>query len=445
MKTIYLYVILGMFNVMAPVYSKKKAPFTIPPTGQPEKLVSEMDLVAPTAMAFDSKNRPYIMNTRTAETFGKLYTIREGKWISTSFLSLIDEKIIPTEKKVTNLQAKGEMVIDDSDCLYATVKNHLIYSPDLGKSFKVYPCKGSLELRTSQRKFEYPPAICKLTDMRYVDRGEKRTPKMAWWAKRGKLSVYLPVKTDDGLDLGEPILITENCMAAGSGGHSGGTSFAVTIGNLTHIVYAECPEDARAGGNPIYAATLDRNTRKIIEKKFLVNAPPKKTDVHTRPTITADSKGYLHVLSGSHGEPFYYLSSLKPEDISEWSKPVKLTGRQCYASIVCDKNDKLHSVFREWIPHASLGYSTGKAKEGTWAKPQTLVHGANKKGKYEYGIFYHRLFIDRKSNLYISFTFFEFKSDIKGVYPEVLIISTDGGKTWRITKTDMLKSDRKTL
>lgn len=213
----------------------------------------------------------------------------------------------------------------------------------------------------------------------------------------------------------------------------------MTVGHRTHIVYAECPDDIARGGNPIYVATIDREQRKVIARQLLVNAPPRKADVHTRPTITADSKGYLHVLSGSHGQPFYYLRSVEPGDISAgWTKPSRLTGRQCYASLVCDQNDRLHSVFREWIPHASLGYASADAAKRNWSANRTLVHGALPRGKYQYGIFYHRLFIDRASNLYLAFTFFEFTTDDRGDYPEALAVSHDGGKTWHLATTPSL-------
>lgn len=432
MKKLFAITTIILLTINSKGIEKMKA-FDIPPSGKPELLLGDIKFKAPTAMAFDSKNRPYLINNRNPDSIGLLRTVRDGKWITTSFRSMLDQEKL---SKKRNFHANGELVIDDADGLYTILMGKLIYSPDLGKTFKTYPCSGSLELRVGPNKLEFPPAICQ-TKTKYVDREKKRQPKMAWWARRGNLSILLPEKTEDGLELGDPILITDKCLAAGSGGHSGGTSFAVTIGDKIHIVYAEAPEDVREGGNPIHIATVDRKTRTVLAKKFLVTAPPRKTDVHTRPTITVDSKGYLHVLSGSHGQPFFYLKSLNPNDITGgWTKPAPMIGKQCYASIVCDKEDRLHSVFREWIPHPSLGYSYAEAEEGKWTKPVTLVHGANPKGKKEYGIFYHRLFIDRASNLYINFTFFEFKTGDKGIYPEVLIVSKDRGKTWQLASSE---------
>lgn len=409
-------------------------PFDIPPHNKPALLLGDIKLEAPTAMAFDSKNRPYLINNRNPTSFGLIRTVRNGEWVTVSLRPVLADGKQLTKR---NLHAPGELVIDDADALYATIAETLIYSPDLGKTFKAYRCRGSLELRVGPNRLSAPPAICSTTGMRYVDRGKEQERDMAWWAKRGTLSVLLPTKDKEKLELGAPIEISDNCQAAGSGGHSGGTSFAVTTARKTHLVYAELPKDVRNGGNPIYIATVDRETRTVVAREHLIVAPPQKADVHTRPTITVDSRGYLHVLSGSHGQPFFYLRSLKPNDITGgWTKPVRLTGRPCYASIVCDEHDRLHSVYRDWLPPPTLGYAAASAVDGKWGKSTTLVHGATLKKKNEYGIFYHRLFIDRASNLYVSFTFFEFGTGDKGNYPEALMVSKDEGKTWLLARKD---------
>jgi hypothetical protein len=426
MRSIYktgILFILSFSNYSQAQEGQSIAPFEIPPSGKPGLLIGNIELEAPTAMAFDSQNRPYLINNRNPKSFGLIQTMRDGRWETLSCLNAIKGVTLPVKR---NMGAPGELVIDDADCLYATIAGRLVYSPDLGKTFQAYPCQGSLELRVGPQPLATPPAICQITNYRnpYI--------ASAKWARLGTLSVILPEKTKDGLKLGDPILITNKCLVAGSGGHSGGTSFAVTVGQYTHLVYTEMPKTSD-GGNPIYIATIDRKTRSVIATQFLVNAEPKKPDVHTRPTIAADSKGYLHVVSGSHGEPFYYLRSRKPNDITGgWTAPVQMGGRQCYASLVCDDQDRLHSVFREWLPHASLGYQSKAAVDGEWAASRTLVHGALKRDRYEYGIFYHRLFIDRASTLYLSFTFFEFGTGDEGDYPEALAVSNDRGKSWQL-------------
>lgn len=372
-------------------------------------------------MAFDSQNRPYLINNRNPGSYGQIRTRQEDGWKNLSFLDAIETANRPTRRE---LHARGQLVFDDADALYATVGGWLVYSSDFGASFSAYRCPGSLELRVGQNSLAMPPAIAQRTNI-------QDTPGVRW-GSRSTLSIFLPTKVEGGLELGEPIWITDDCLIAGSDVHSGGTSFAVTTGLLTHLVYTKMPDDP-AGGNPTYIATVDRRTRSVVAREFLVNAQPVQPDIHSHPTVAVDSRGYLHVIAGAHGQPFYYLRSLMPASITRgWTNPAEMAADQCYASLICDQGDRLHSVFRQWRPHATLGYQTKAAMSDNWSEVQTLVHGALRRDRWEYGIFFHRLFIDRNSVLYLSFTFYENHTTSKGQYPEALAVSEDGGKSWRL-------------
>ena len=48
----------------------KQAPFEIPPEGKPEVLVGGIKFEGPSALAFDSLNRPYMFHSREPESFG---------------------------------------------------------------------------------------------------------------------------------------------------------------------------------------------------------------------------------------------------------------------------------------------------------------------------------------------------------------------------------------
>jgi len=427
-----------MLLMIGSTTAANRQPFDIPPHGKPEQLLGDIKMNAPTAMAFDSQNRPYLLNNRNPESFGLLATVRNGEWVTFSLRSVLGEKKL-LEKRT--MHAFGELVIDDDDALYATIAKTLIYSPDLGETLKAYPVDGTLELRVGPNSLNAPPAISLITNKQRVDRGPVRLPEMAWWAQRSTLSLLLPTKDEQGLILGEPILISDNCLVAGSGGHSGGTSFAVTTAGKTHVVYAELPEDPRTGGSPIHISTVDRKTRAVVAEEFLVTAMPIKANGHARPTITVDSKGYLHVISGAHqGHSFFYMRSLEPNDITGgWTLPVRMSGRQTYASIVCDEKDQLHSVYRDFRPRPTLGYATASAADGEWGSPTMLVDSNT---DLKYGIFYHRLFIDRASTLYLSFTFWEHATGAEGDYPEALAVSTDYGRTWQIAESDTIRSNR---
>ncbi len=407
-------------------------PFVIPPDGQGEKLIGELDYDAPTAMAFDSISRPYMIEMWRPELFGQVVTIRKGQWVKRSFLPAIMEAypdFKPTKSPLPH--ARGMITIDDADHIYIVFpigrgsdrQNVLLYSQDFAKSWKLYklpPGRVSLEVETGHNDMSAPPAVGLLRVTKEV-RGT--------WGGHSTLSVYLPTKTDVGLDLGEPIIVSKNALTGSSGGHSGGGSFAVTRGNNTHVVYSEMPAEGK-NGNPVFIATIDRKARAIAATEFLVTAGPRKADGHSRPVIAADRDGYLHVISGSHNTAFQYTHSLKPNDITAgWAAPAPMADGQTYCSLVCDTRNRLHSAFRQWQPHATLCY---QRRFDHWSEPKTLVHGANTREKWMYGVFYHRMFIDRDGALYISFTFYENITQGEGDYPRALIVSVDGGESWQL-------------
>lgn len=414
------------------------APFQIPPTGRPEVFETLVRYEAPSALAFDSRNRPYMFATRDPESYGYLLTLRDGQWVKRSFLGelrkAIPEMRIPDKRFFHSL---GSLFIDDDDAIYATVpvwgeddwpsKYALVYSSDGGEHFSVYPLPGRkafMEIRTGNNAKGTTPALATLT---------LRKKHPAEWGNYYILHVYLPKKQGDGLVLGEGIKVTEDCF--GIANHSGGYSFAATAEGKTHFVYGEIPDQERTA-NPTYVATIDRADRKVEEKVLLTRAWPEVTDVHSTPVITMDSEGYLHVLSGAHGNPFLYARSQKPHDISGgWTIPKAMHRKQTYASLVCDANDRLHSVYRI---HPQLLYQHKPAKEGEWSEPVVLANPPE--GHEGYSIYYHRLFLDRKDNLYLSFSFYEMHTKDEGVYPRVLAVSRDHGQTWTVASTRLFQT-----
>ena len=405
-------------------------PFRIPPEGEPEQLGGELKYERPTAMAFDSRNRPYMFNACEPELFGHILTLRDGGWERLSYLNALKEKypnLAPPNER--DLHAPGTLTIDDTDNLYAIIyvsgRPVLVFSPNLGESFQVYklpggPRRAFLEVRTGNNDLSQPPAIGTLAHRKdYPTR----------WTAYYDLSVILPARTENGLDLGKPIQVTDRCF--GVSNHSGGYSFAVTTGAKTHVTYAEIPEEPETG-NPTFVATIDRGSRKLTAREFLVDAHPRKADVHSTPVIAADSEGFLHVLAGAHGGSFQYLRSRAPESItSRWTDPVSLGGRQTYATLICDAEDTLHTVFR--IHPRLLQQSKSAGRE--WSGKQALATAP--KGHRGYTIFYHRLFIDQRGKPYLSFTFWEQDTRAEGRYPRVVITSDDGGETWELATTEV--------
>jgi hypothetical protein len=259
----------------------------------------------------------------------------------------------------------------------------------------------------------------------------------AKWTYYHRLSLLVPEKEGDRLKIPDnPAVVTEKCF--GMSNHSGAYSWAVTRAGKTHLVYTECPEKPN-GGNPTYAATYDRAGNKITGRKFLENAHPRnKTDVHSTPVITIDSRGYLHVLTGAHNGPFYYRRSKKPGDaLGAWTKTSRAGQGQTYASLLCDRQDVLQLVYRRQrgTPGALCHRSKPAAGEKTkWSKCTDLVYPPGKRSGYV--IFYHRLFSDRLGAIYISFTFLEIKRSDGGNYLRALLFSGNQGKTWKLATTN---------
>ena len=209
-----------------------------------------------------------------------------------------------------------------------------------------------------------------------------------------------------------------------------------------HVVWAEATDPAEdVPGVPTYAATYNRATGRLGNPALVAYGPP-ANDIHNSPSITLDSRGYLHVLAGTHGRPFPYAQSLASNDAGGgWTEPV-LVGddlRQTYIGLVCDPDDTLHLVYRLWRSgeephpaghHAVLAYQRKPAGE-PWQEPEALVVPPFS----EYSIFYHRLTIDRLGRLFLSYdcwsTYWFYRNDHPGSR-RALMTSADGGATWRL-------------
>jgi len=439
-----LILVLALFAVAAamaaPKPAPRAAPFVMCPSGKADELVGGIRYEGPSALAFDSRNRPYLFHTREAASCGIITTLREGKWRRLSYLAAI-RKARPKFTGFTatpdqrHVHALGSMTIDNADALHAVVgiregdahRPVLVYSPDLGGSFQAYGLPGApgqafLETRVGHNDLSRPPAIGMLTF---------RKAHPARWTAYHDLTITAPVRKGDRLELPPPAHVTADCF--GISNHSGGYSFAVTTGRKTHLVFGEIPAKA-TGGNPTYAATYDRETGKIVAKTFLVTALPRGVDVHSTPVIAVDASRRLHAIAGAHGQSFFSLRSLKPDRIDAgWTKPAPVGSRQTYAALLCDRSNTLHCVFREWKSGvATLSYQTRPAEaEAPWSKSVTLVYAPGKQKGY--GIFYHRAFFDRAGAIYVSFTFNAQKG---GAYPRALMVSEDAGRTWRPATTD---------
>ncbi|MFW6108385.1 MAG: BNR-4 repeat-containing protein [bacterium] len=457
---------------------RDQTPIVLQPQEHEEALFGWQPRFVRNVPSFDHANRPYI-RSRTADldATGFVHVLDDGRWVERGFLDAVKAKY-PTFAGT----CKGggwwpsRIVFDADDHAYTLVRirledksqrNLLLRSSDRCRTWQVHDLPDgtfSIEHWTGHNEIPGPPPIAILTKL-------KDHP--ARWASVMRLSVLFPQKTADGIVLGKPVVVSERCV--GMSQHSGGASFAATRDGKTHLVWAdvnyvpgEKPRpgtvmsihrgrrttitrtDRDARGCPTFLATYDHGTGRLGVPVRLGYAPP-PNDVHNTPGVCLDGEGHLHAVTGAHGAPFYYLRSRQPNDAyGGWEAPqptVSAAGgseaRQTYLAMVIDLEDTVHIVFRQWRKdeahhegkqYAALSYQR-KRKGYRWEEPRPLVV-APVPG---YSIFYHKLALDRRGRLFLSYSHWSTSEPYKSLpgryhYPAVLC-SRDGGSTWHLATT----------
>ena len=410
---------------------------------------------------FDLNNRPYIRH-RTAHKYTStaLFLLEDGKWAERPYVPAVQEAYPDYRGFYMGGGSVGAKVAFDGDngaytplLAMRTGKPHqavVVYTPDAGHTYSVHPFEGAafdIEQFTGHNALDIPPTVL----------GYRKTKDHpARFCAYHDLLLHLPKKVDGKLQMGDPVLVSDNCL--GSCQHSGGPASTVTRDGKTHVVWGEVAEDD-APGVPTYIATYDHAGAKLGDKVFLDHGPP-VNDVHNVPAVTMDSEGYIHVVTGAHGANFKHLRSLRPNDAyGGWTRPVNVLdagyvddntdedgqGRQTYISLVCDQQDALHIAYRQWRRgvdeyHAGNIYAAlsvqSKPKGQPWgpAQPRVIppVDG--------YSIYYHKLTVDRLGNLYLSYSYYTADLTYHNEFPQhyhnrAIQLSRDGGKTWKLAET----------
>jgi len=417
----------------------------------------------PNEVYFDLRNSP-IMRERTANKYLSTgVQVWEGdRWVQRSFMDAI-KAAYPTYRGMYGAAGflGAKVAFDGDNWAYTMLRINieggnrilLLVTPDAGRSWQIHEVPGAafdIEQFTGHNALKQPPPI-----LSYVF----TKPHPATFAAYHDLFLYLPKKVDGKVVLGEPIKVAENCV--GSCQHSGGPASTATRDGRTHIVWGEiAPDDA--AGVPTYVATYDQATGKVSEKVLLGYAPP-VNDVHNVPAIAQDSQGFIHVILGSHGEPFQYVRSLKPNDASAFTEAETVlsagyvddktdadgSGRQTYCSLVCGPDDSLYIAYRQWRRnvdkfhpdqiYAALSVQR-KPKDRPWGPAQPIVVPPVP----GYSIYYHKLTIDRRGGLYLSYnhwTNHTYQQDWPDLYHNrAMTTSTDEGRTWKlVTTADFLR------
>lgn len=420
-------------------------PLTLPIVLKPyqhenEQFGYEPDYPTDNQLYFDPQNRPF------ARTSGGVAGLQDGRWFETLFSD--PAKMRATEFKGASFgHASSKIAFDRDGDLYALstagTTPVLLHSADHGQTFSAYPIPGKpgkgsafdIEHFSGHNVPENPPAFVRFT--------QTSSHEKLKWRRVNDLELFLPKKENGRLVIGEPILISAQCI--GLAAHSGIPGSVVSRGAKVHVAWGEATDpQVKVPGLPAYAATYDRETKQLTKPALLGYGPP-ANDVHNSPSITMDSQGFLHVLGGTHGRPFPYAHSLKPNDAGAGWTPGVPTGdnlAQTYIGLVCGPDDTLYSAFRLWqfnvapFPASSYGTLSFQRKRPgqPWEAARILVVAPFS----EYSVFYHRLTIDRRGRLFLSYdywsTFWAYRND-RPERQRAVLMSPDGGNTWKLAET----------
>lgn len=425
----------------------------------------------PNVPAFDRDNRPYLRSRAVDEhTTGYIQTIRNGRWVRRDFTGAI-RAAYPTFAKIRfgGGTFGACITIDDAGNLYTLVRVRLqdnsdhdlvIYSTDLCDTFKVVELPNNeapgskpegfanIEFRASPQAMPRPPLIATLR--------KRADHPLGQWTAHYNMYLIQPRFEGGTLTLSEPTLVTDHGLYMSR--HAGNPSFAVSGGDRTFFTWAETTENNYVPGAPTFIATFDPTTLKISDRQFCAFAYP-PNDGHNSPGIVMDPSGYLHVITGGHGENFKYARSKAPRSTAEgmtdavpmvtkgWSEFGVDRGRQSYLSFVCTADGLLHAVFRQWYkgtePYfiegyfGGLSYQSKPASADAWPETSRLLVVPPLDG---YSIYYQTMTIDRNDRIYLSYGYRNEKKEYGTGEAEnhylALLMSPDHGQTWRLVTTE---------
>ena len=194
----------------------------------------------------------------------------------------------------------------------------------------------------------------------------------------------------------------------------------VSYQGMTHLVY----QDISNEGYLNQVRSYNHKTKEWADPYTLGHG----VDNHARPILTIDYSGYLHVVLSGHNSPVEWRRSLRPNDSSAWTVPVKV-GEGTYPVILCDRDDKLYLTMRA-NNHAGVDFFA-KPPNGPWSKKSRIVKNAEEY-REAYGAFHMQMALDREGALHAVIDFYEGQDQVgRGIHQAVCYAkSRDGGVSW---------------
>lgn len=275
------------------------------------------------------------------------------------------------------------------------------------------------------------------------------------WGSNHKVELMFPSWNEGKLVQGSVTQVTVNGI--GMAQHSGGTTCLVTRDGVTYFVWGETSEpDSDDPGVPTWVAGFDRQSGAESFRHLVVYGAP-KNDIHNSPALALTRENVLHVISGAHGRPFQHAYSKQPEKREEWSVPAAVLepdlegypARQTYLGLVAGDNGDLHIVYRRGMRdqafwdgevYNALVYQRYTGETG-WEAPVTLVRPPFP----AYSVYYHKLSRMPGGGIVLfcgyRSAYRSYRSEYPGGssgYPQMVIFSVDGGKSWSLLHEDQL-------
>lgn len=231
----------------------------------------------------------------------------------------------------------------------------------------------------------------------------------------------LTTNSDGTISVGTPVLVTNESLLVPQ--HSGGGNSTLTTASKIFIVYptndASAPgTEAKirqfdiAGGSfdDVSAVTLGRSNPPA-------NQPTLTADNHDTPVISRSSDGKLHVVLGAHHGQLRYTFSTAADSVSGgwsaltdigWDNPSSTGFGDTYLSLNCLQDDNGDDYLIIISRLSAVGYRKSLAQiriqAGTTSEYQFSGQDYREITRPElgwYGVWHHRVTMDRKGNLYI--------------------------------------------
>jgi len=204
-----------------------------------------------------------------------------------------------------------------------------------------------------------------------------------------------------------------------SRGSTRGTGYSmsnkiVTFGDKTHVSWLDTK-------SATMIRTFDHSTGEWLPVAHVGSGK----DNHGGPALCVDSKGYLHIVFGSHNGPFQYCRSERPNDASSWIKMGEFGDGGTYPSLVCGPDDTLYIAYRGGpVPKKLL--LQRRPLGGEWSAPTVVMETGAKRGYTNLG---NSLCIAADATLHVAFHAYGHPGPSRRIGH---LQSKDGGTSWTL-------------